>query len=322
MMALTWRQHRAQLLTAAALVALLSGYLLFTGHQMASFMTSIGLRSCLSDHGQCDVLASAFLMRFGSTANVFTLIDLAPLLAGLFWGAPLVARETERGTHRMAWTQSVSRRRWLVVKLAAFTGAAIAAAAVISLLVAWWLRPFNELMAVDAGGHVNRMAPNIYDLSGIVPAASALFAFALGTAAGALIRRTIPAMAVTIGGYLALRLPLESLRYQFIAPLTAHGHFGATPSTPLSAYVVSTFYTDAAGHPVAFGTMVSACQSSHGGETGIRLSCLAAKGFQFATAYQPDSRFWTLQGIESAIFIGAAAALLAFASWWTIRRIS
>jgi hypothetical protein len=322
MMALTWRQHRAQLLTAAGLIALLSGYLLFTGHQMASFMTSIGLRTCLSAHGQCDLLAEAFLNRFGNSANVFTLIDLVPLLAGLFWGAPLIARETERGTHRMAWTQSVSRRRWLAVKLAAFTGAAIAAAAVISLLVAWWLRPFNQLMAMDAGGHVNRMAPNIYDLSGIVPAASALFAFALGTAAGALIRRTIPAMAVTLGGYLALRLPLESLRYQFIAPLTAHGHFGNTPSTPLSAYVLSTSYTDAAGHPISFSTMVSACQSTHGGEAAIRLSCLAAKGYQFATAYQPDSRFWTLQGIESAIFVGAAAALLAIASWLTIRRIS
>jgi hypothetical protein len=322
MMALAWRQHRAQLLVAAALIALLSGYLLLTGQQMASFMTSVGLRTCLSEHGQCDLLAGEFLNRFGNTANVFSLVALVPLLAGLFWGAPLVAREAERGTHRMAWTQSVSRRQWLAVKIATFVIAALIAAAVISLLVAWWLRPFDQLMAVGAGGNVNRMAPSIYDLSGIVPAASALFAFALGTTAGALIRSTVPAMAVTLGGYLALRLPLESLRYHFIAPLTAHGHFGSSPPRPLSAYVVSTSYTDAGGHPIDFSTMVSACQSSHGSETGVRLSCLAAKGFQFATAYQPDSRFWTLQGVESGIFLAAAVVLLAVASWWTIRRIS
>ena len=40
-----------------------------------------------------------------------------PLLVGLFWGAPVLAREFERGTHRLAWTQSVPRRAWLVVKL-------------------------------------------------------------------------------------------------------------------------------------------------------------------------------------------------------------
>jgi hypothetical protein len=321
MIALTWRQHRAQLLTAAAIVAALSGYLLFTGHQMTSFMAAVGLNSCLAGHGQCDVLAAAFFTRFGGASQVFTLLDLVPLLAGLFWGAPLIARETERGTHRMAWTQSVSRRRWLTIKIITFTGAAVAGAAVVSVLLAWWLRPFNQLIAVGAGGNINRMAPTVYDLSGIVPAASALFAFALGTAAGALIRRTLPAMAVTLGAYLAVRLPLESLRYHFITPLTARGHFGGTAPVPLSAYVISNSYADASGHPVSFTTLVTACQHKHGGEIGVSLHCLAAKGFQFGTTYQPDSRFWALQSIESGIFLAAAAALLAIAAWWTIRRI-
>lgn len=322
MIALTWRQHRAQLLTAVALVLALCGYLAFTGHQMTSFMASIGLSACLSAHGQCNVLAEAFLTRFNGSTHAFPLLDLVPLLAGLFWGAPLVARETERGTHRMAWTQSVSRRRWLSVKLAAFIGAAIVAAAAVSLALAWWLRPYDQLMAAGAGGNVNRMAPSVYDLSGIVPAASALFAFALGTAAGALIRRTVPAMAVTLGGYLALRLPLESLRYHVIAPLTAHGRFGSTPQVPLSAYVMGNSYTDASGHPVSFSAMVNACQAKHGGEVGVRLSCLAAKGFRFSTTYQPDSRFWTIQGIEASIFLAAAIALLAVAAWWTLRRLN
>lgn len=322
MIALTWRQHRAQLLTAAALIAVLSAYLLLIGHQMTSYMASIGLRSCLASHGNCDALASVFLNRFGSAWHPFSLLDLAPLLAGLFWGAPLIARETERGTYRMAWTQSVSRRRWLTVKLVAFSGAAILAAAVVSLLLAWWLRPFNQLIAVGAGGNVNRMTPGMFDLSGIVPAGCALFAFALGTAAGALIRRTVPAMAVTLGGYLAVWLPLQSLRYHFIAPVTAHGPFGTTPPVPLSAYTLSNSYADAAGHPISFSVIMNACQTSRGGEASVRLSCLAAKGFQFATTYQPDSRFWAIQGIETGIFVGAAAALLGIAAWWTVRRIN
>ena len=322
MIALTWRQHRAQLLIAAALVAAVSGYLVFTGHQMTSYMSSIGLSTCLASHGKCNLLAGAFLNRFSGSTDTFWLINLVPLLAGLFWGAPLIARETERGTHRLAWTQSISRGRWLTVKLVAFVGAAVLAAAVVSLLLAWWLRPYEQLIAVNAGGNVNRMTPGIFDLSGTVPGACALFAFALGTAAGALFRRTLPAMVVTLGGYVALWLPLRSERYRFIAPLTAHGPFGSTPPVPLSAYVMGKSYSDAAGHPVDFSVMAQACQVTHGHEAGVSLSCLAAKGYQFTTIYQPDSRFWQLQGIETGIFAGAAILLITVAAWWTTRHIS
>lgn len=322
MIALTWRQHRAQLLVIAALTVAIGAYLLVTSREMTSYMASIGLSRCLSSHGHCDLLAEAFLSRFGSASHAFSLFDLLPLLAGLFLGAPLIARETERGTHRLVWTQAISRRRWLAVKVAALLGAALIAAAILALLLAWWLRPFDQLIAIHAGGNVNRMTPDVFDLSGTVPAAYALFAFALGTAAGAFIRRTIPAMAVALGGYLAVWLPMGSWRYHVFAPLSAHGPFGRTPPVPLSAYVLSNSYANAAGHRVTFTTIAHACMTSHGSQSGIRLSCLAAKGFQFSTTYQPDSRFWPIQGVESGLLVSAAALLLALTAWWTVRRIS
>ena len=46
------------------------------------------------------------------------LLLVVPAIIGIFWGAPLVARELETGTYRLAWTQSVTRTRWLAVKLA------------------------------------------------------------------------------------------------------------------------------------------------------------------------------------------------------------
>ncbi len=42
---------------------------------------------------------------------------LTPLIIGAFWGAPMIARELEAGTHRLAWNQSVARDRWLLAKL-------------------------------------------------------------------------------------------------------------------------------------------------------------------------------------------------------------
>jgi len=80
------------------------------------------------------VVAAGLLHRDDGTARLWlgVLVLVTPALIGMFWGAPLVAREFEEGTYRLAWTQSVTRTRWLVVKLA-----------VVGLATAWpaWLLP-------------------------------------------------------------------------------------------------------------------------------------------------------------------------------------
>ena len=43
---------------------------------------------------------------------------IAPAIVGIFWGAPLIARELETGTHRLVWNQTVTRTGWLATKLA------------------------------------------------------------------------------------------------------------------------------------------------------------------------------------------------------------
>jgi hypothetical protein len=72
----------------------------------------------------------------------------------------------------------------------------------------------------------------------------------------------------------------------------------------------------------AVNGLADECQTSHGGHTGVRLSCLAAKGFQFSSTYQPDSRFWQLQGIETGLLVAAAVTLIGIAACWTIRFIN
>jgi hypothetical protein len=52
-----------------------------------------------------------------------------------------------------------------------------------------------------------------------------------------------------------------------------------------------------------------------GGQTGVRPSCLATKSFQFSTTYQPDSRFWQIQGIETGILLIAAVTLIGIGAW-------
>lgn len=323
MIAMTWRQHRLQLLAAAAVLAALVGYLLFGTWQHASYAGQLGLTACLNavPHRNCDPLVEAWFNRFGGVPAGFSLLAVAPLLAGMFFGAPLIAREAESGTLQVAWTQSVSRRHWLTVKLAAFLAVIIAAAAIISASFAAWLSMYDRLSSAGYS-NVNRMAPPEFDLTGLAPLGAILFAFAAGTAAGVLIRRTVPAIAATIGGYLGVTFPLASIRYSaFFSPRTVRGSYGSTSPVQPGGYALKTTYSNAAGHQVSFNALWQACAHPIGnGQSGIKVSCLAAKGFHLSQAYQPASRYWPLQIVTLVILAAAAAALLAFAAWWAARR--
>ena len=131
----------------------------------------------------------------------------------MFWTAPLVSREYEAGTHRLAWTQTVSPLRWITVKIVLIFGALAGLALILGLLAAWTLDPLTAAF----GGRYNS---TWYDTQGIVPVACMLFALALGVAASALIRRTIPAMAVTLIVYAAVRIPIHWIRGNFWPAVT------------------------------------------------------------------------------------------------------
>ena len=121
------------------------------------------------------------------------IVVIAPALIGLFFGAPLIARELETGTFRLAWTQSVTRRRWLAVKLGLVGLAAMAFGGLLTWMVDWWASP------IDAANQ-NRFGLANFGFHGVAPIGYAAFAFALGATAGVLLRRTVPAMAVDARG--------------------------------------------------------------------------------------------------------------------------
>jgi hypothetical protein len=139
---LVWRQHRIQLLIGAAILAVFAVLLLVTGLQMASQWHS-ALVACTATHS-CGDQGGLFL---GNRAVGFLIIMTlgAPVLAGLFWGAPLVAAELETGTSQFAWMQSITRRRWLAIKAGWMLLAAAVWGGVISALVTWWSGPNNAL---------------------------------------------------------------------------------------------------------------------------------------------------------------------------------
>ena len=161
-------------------------------------------------------LCQSLLANFYDTyedPNLDLLIPLIlPALVGMFLGAPLVARELERGTFRLTWTQSVTRMRWMLVKVGAQLVITLLAFALLSQLVTWYIAQSGSF---GGNGWDN------FDVTGITPLAYMAFALALGITAGALLRNTVPAMLVTLVGYPLLRTLITQLaRPNYLPPLS------------------------------------------------------------------------------------------------------
>ena len=149
--------------------------------------------------GRCVQTARDFYGDYQNVLFVGLLLWVLPMLAGMFWGAPLVAREIEHGTHRLAWTQGVSRLRWAATKIGLVSVAVLVMTAIYAGMLNWWITPVMQTSG-------QRFAYIFFDSHGIVVFGYALFALALGVFAGAVTGRMLPAMATTLVGFLGTRL--------------------------------------------------------------------------------------------------------------------
>jgi hypothetical protein len=309
----TWLQYRYQGALAAALLAVLAVVLLITGLHAAQAWHS-ALAGCAQD-GSCASLASSQLS-LGSPRVYGLVVATAavPLLPGLFWGAPMVAQEAETGTHQFAWTQSITRRRWLAVRAGWLLLAAAVLAGAVSALATWWSGPDSALNA-DA------FRFGRFDVTGIVPVGYAIFAMALGICAGLLLRRTLPAIAVTLAGFVALRVLTAWLRQYYMTPVTVYYNLTANFAPSGSYLPVSQGVAGPNGQPPTAGPgslvwqgfpIPAPCRQAFAsfGPKGVP-DCLAAHGYRGYLIYQPAGRFWAFQGIETGIYVVLAAALLA-----------
>jgi hypothetical protein len=325
-----WRQHRNQAYFAAAALAAFAVLILITGRQMASQYHS-ALTSCAASHS-CSNLANVLNLGTPWMSALVTLTVAVPCLLGVFWGGPLVARELETGTTQFAWMQGISRRRWLTAKVGWALLAAAAWGGAVSALVTWWSSPVNALQQQN-------FQPAQFDIQGIVPIGYAVFAVALGIAAGTLLRRALPAMAITLVVFTFLRLVIgQDFRSHYLTAVTKTFSFLHPPALPKGSYwlvssgVVGPGGQVASSHAqggltIGFGgvrvpvaSMPSACRALVF-QSPLKLgSCLAARGYHALIAYQPADRYWAFQGFETGIFVVLAAALIAVTAIVVLRR--
>jgi ABC-type transport system involved in multi-copper enzyme maturation permease subunit len=336
----TWRQHRAEAGVGGLILAALAAAMLVVGNIARDRARALGVPACVKGNGDCSDPLGKLHDDFHSIPPFTFALIVLPLVAGMFWAAPLVSREYEAGTHRLAWTQSISPLRWITVKITLIFAAVAAAAVLLGLLATWTLDPLVPAF----GGRYNS---SWYDVQGIVPVACMLFALALGVAASALIRRTIPAMAVTLVAYAAARIPIHWIRWHF-APLstrtltvpmttlldnvTGSPRDYASTALPASAWLHGITVTGPSGHTISptqgnFSVLQQYCSNLQVNPTrdGVLNPAACATyvrnlSLHETISYQPATHFWLIQAVESAIFVGLAALLVIAAIFMVNRR--
>jgi hypothetical protein len=301
----SWRLQRTETLIAIGILALLAALLVPTGIQMAHAYHREGLAACVATHpGPSCGNVGEFRQRFQSLLDTSTWFTLVPGLIGVLLAAPFV-HDLEHGTHRLAWTQSITRGRWLLGKLGLAVLTALLAAGALIVLFTWWREP-----SVHIDG---RLVTSNYDTSGSVVLGYTLFALGLAFALGAVWRRAAASLTVAFVGYFAMRILVDySLRDHLVTPLKATFKGVQQPGFLYNAHILS--ITGALN-----GQQV---MSGGGGFLGPakRVGAPGMANAVFHVVYFPASDFWPLQLAETGLFLGLAAVLIVFAAWWTRER--
>jgi hypothetical protein len=288
----TWRQHRSEALAAGA-VLIGAAALVVWAVTLDSFA------------GTGEPL---------SQAAILTLAVL-PALAGVFVGAPLLARDLEQGTHRLLWTQGTTRTHWLATKLLLVFAVVVVAGALLGALTAVAV---DSRQIVWSGGTTIDATSlwNWFDVQGPAFAGYVAFALALGVALGTLIGRTYPAMAATLGGYVAVRVAVGALlRPRYLPPLHVRMIGFETIQRPAGQHepwVLEFVYQTVKGRTVSLDQAL---------QMGVPNGTLASHGLVGWFYYQPGDRFWLFQGIETAIFVALAVLLVGLSWYWVTRRL-
>lgn len=342
---LTWRQFRLQALMVTAAVAVLAVFLAVTGPGLADDY----------DRYAGEFLKQISLERINGYLYVVSqvLVYAAPPVIGAFWGAPLIARELEAGTHRLVWNQSITRTRWLVAKLAITGLGAMAVTGLLSLAVTWWADPIDDAIGTgQASGlfNVPRLLPPVFGARGVVPIGYAAFAFALGVAVGLVARRTVVAIAITLTAVIAVEvLSPMLLRPHLMTPVeasvivTTENMRGFMLSGPEDNAVVKQIEAKLPGEgfwkiseqtvnsagvaPKALPDWLAKCgppppNVAPDPSRPTLAACfqrLADEGYRQQIKYHPANRFWDLQWRETGLFLLLAAGLTGFC-FWRIRR--
>lgn len=330
----TWISHRGALIALAAATVVLA-VLIAVPATWANATDPKAALACVGHPVGAPCAASyAALARAHTWADLlgFALL-LLPVAAGVFVGAPLVAREVESGSHRFFWTQGAGRQRFELRRLVLLVAAAAACACLLGLLMGWLVHP------LEAAGLTSQWDARFFNSTVVALPAWTVFGLALGACVGALVRRAVPAMAVTAvaaGGLTVYAwepatgsfgsLTTRILRIDPVAVRVSGSVLGlGGPGTgsviaPPRSWVVRAWVTSPRGRRYGTETFWTSALARHIVRVGTPVRWLASHHFSNWYSYQPGERLWNFEGGLAAALV-LAAVLLCWATAGIVRRL-
>ncbi|MFE9723173.1 ABC transporter permease subunit [Streptomyces sp. NPDC005794] len=299
---LTWlvlRQHRTTLLCVLALTVLGSLWIVYQRAQLADALAAAGWPGKTVPQ---PVVGDSY-------SRLTSWLSLLPGILAVFFGAPLIAADQEQGTAQLVTTQSVTRRRWLVAKLGWCLLITLVACSLLSAVFSWWWRPHRSVLP-DIW-----MDTSVFDTTGPVLPALALFLTAAGFTIGILVRRVLASMVATFVFCVAAQTAWAMLRVHLAAPRTLTYPLDAEyPARLDDAYEVDRWVGTADGRLHGWGSCAEATEKATN-------ACIEKLGivnnvYEFLEYDQMAAMQWTGAGI----LLAGTAVLTAFALWWASRR--
>jgi hypothetical protein len=310
---LAWRQQRlsagigaAALVLAAAIAAYHRSGMLDALHSGLFDHCATGPLYCTRSDTGLPLLLDVEPLKYLGALNI-----ALPVVIGVFWGAPLLGRDRELGTHRMILTQSVSRGQWFASRFALAAATTTALAGLLTGVFAWWWRP-----AADRSYGLFWYDNTALSGSGPRVVAAALFGLAAGTLLGLLARRVLAAMVLTLLVTGMMTLLLEwTHRARLLAPPHTYVSAGSTPKPPMGEKWSTGHYglitatgrhDDVLNCPFPSGAQLKECMAVHG---------YVARFYEA----NPAGDYWTFQWTDTAV-LGGLAAVLTVATVLLLRR--
>jgi hypothetical protein len=311
-----WLQHRAGFFGLLALYGACGVTIVLAGRGTRSAFATYVSDGCVSNpfHAPCGTLSNTFSNTTDPFSVLVIAVNVLPIVVGVFLGAPLVSRELESGTYRFAFTQALSRSRYVLMTLTMFAGFVVAGAVVVGLLLATWSHPFEVV------GTETMWQSGLFATSWFMLAAWSLLGLALGVLVGVLTKRVVMAMAGTmliVSGLIVASFTFFVRHLLSVAPLASKSlttvglsngvidHQTYRGQGPQGAWLVGSWMTGRHGDVLSQARsreLVDVLNANKPNMAEI-LHFLAVHHVSYWVSYQPATRYWVFQGIAGAILL-------------------
>ena len=233
------------------------------------------------------------------------IVPVFPVVAGLLAGGPIVARELENGTARLAWSLGPSRLRWFMQRaLPILLMVALAALAIgwIAGLLTHLIAPAIDLDRSFAG----------FRARGLLVGVEAVLVASIALAFGAILGRSVPTLVLSLILVGAIGLAVDKVERQLLTNEAEIADGNAYTSYETDLYIdnklklpdgtIATWEEAAAIHPE------------------IQNGFDETSGITYVVLYIPGSRYHDVESREALVLLVLAAGFAALAAVVVLRR--